>query len=266
MQTITHRDLLAVVVQQQRRVRAGQLGGGHGDRTKAATKAALARRSDASVTWNRRRVSQTSSELLACSLVPDKSLARAAIIAGMALQATARPLSGCATKCASQRDVRASSPRAAAPGAPSRRCRAHASRLRCAASAQRAEASGGDVASAKGRMTYRPASYAVIVADAVRALQAAMRDGERLLEVEFPPLPSSMDGALLGCKRAAPQGFASRQRARAVRVLTRHARSLQRQQRRVHRRQLAAGACSGQAGTRGDTLRLCTLLHPPQCR
>jgi hypothetical protein len=44
-------------------------------------------------------------------------------------------------------------------------------------------------------MTYQPSSYTVLVADAVRALQAALADGERLLEIEFPPLPTAKDGA-----------------------------------------------------------------------
>ena len=52
--------------------------------------------------------------------------------------------------------------------------------------------SGGSKA---GRMTYKPASYAVIVSDAVKALQAAMADGQTLCEIEFPPVPSTTDGA-----------------------------------------------------------------------
>jgi hypothetical protein len=62
---------------------------------------------------------------------------------------------------------------------------------RAAAAASSSDAPPG----AKGRMTYRPQSYNEIVQDAARAVQAAIKDGERLLEVEFPPLPASKDGA-----------------------------------------------------------------------
>lgn len=42
-------------------------------------------------------------------------------------------------------------------------------------------------------MTYRPESFEDIVADAVKAVLAAIKVGENRLEVEFPPLPGSVD-------------------------------------------------------------------------
>lgn len=43
-------------------------------------------------------------------------------------------------------------------------------------------------------MTYKPASYAEMVDNAVDAVSAAITDGLRLLEVEFPALPVKLDG------------------------------------------------------------------------
>jgi hypothetical protein len=119
-----------------------------------------------------------------------------------------------AARRARRRAARGAAARARWP----RRCRrcagaaravARGRRVRCAARraappprAAAAESSSDARPGAKGRMTYRPQSYNEIVADAVRALQAAIADGERLLEVEFPPLPASKDGAWLrgvGC-------------------------------------------------------------------
>jgi hypothetical protein len=56
-----------------------------------------------------------------------------------------------------------------------------------------AAASTGGGGSKAGRMTYKPSSYAVIVSDAVKALQAAMAEGHTLCEIEFPPVPSTTD-------------------------------------------------------------------------
>lgn len=102
-------------------------------------------------------------------------------------------LLGCLTRAAPAAGAR----RAAAPrhsAAPRRAPRVpHAP-----ARAQAAKPASGDAAAPPGkagRMSYKPASYQVIVEDSARALLAAMADGERLLEVEFPPLPASKDGA-----------------------------------------------------------------------
>ncbi|GAX79735.1 hypothetical protein CEUSTIGMA_g7176.t1 [Chlamydomonas eustigma] len=45
-----------------------------------------------------------------------------------------------------------------------------------------------------GRMTYRPASYAEMVKDAVNSILEAVKDGEKRLEVEFPPVPLKIEG------------------------------------------------------------------------
>lgn len=45
-----------------------------------------------------------------------------------------------------------------------------------------------------GRMTYKPATFKVMVDDAAGSIQKAMEDGLNRLEVEFPPLPGSVDG------------------------------------------------------------------------
>eukprot|EP00803_Ostreobium_quekettii_P000530 evm.model.scf_1159.4 EVM.evm.TU.scf_1159.4 scf_1159:31393-34943(-) len=42
-------------------------------------------------------------------------------------------------------------------------------------------------------MTYKPESFDELVRDAVRAVSAAIEEGNRRLEVEFPPLPGSVD-------------------------------------------------------------------------
>ncbi len=47
---------------------------------------------------------------------------------------------------------------------------------------------------AKGRQTYRPASFQVLVQDATNAVKAAVADGLTRLEVEFPALPGNIDG------------------------------------------------------------------------
>ncbi|GFR41032.1 hypothetical protein Agub_g1465, partial [Astrephomene gubernaculifera] len=72
-----------------------------------------------------------------------------------------------------------------------------------------------------GRMTYKPLSYGEMVNDAVESIMAALNDGLRWLEVEFPALPTNVDGykgssdlfidsntqlALAGAKRLAARG------------------------------------------------------------
>jgi hypothetical protein len=44
-----------------------------------------------------------------------------------------------------------------------------------------------------GRMTYYPSSYAELVGDAAAAVDAALSDGLRRVEVEFPPVPTGLD-------------------------------------------------------------------------
>lgn len=48
--------------------------------------------------------------------------------------------------------------------------------------------------SAKGRSTYQPASFGVMVADAVASCKYAIQEGLTCLEVEFPPVPTKLDG------------------------------------------------------------------------
>eukprot|EP00878_Enallax_costatus_P031465 GHUV01034410.1.p1 GENE.GHUV01034410.1~~GHUV01034410.1.p1 ORF type:complete len:220 (+),score=38.50 GHUV01034410.1:158-817(+) len=48
-------------------------------------------------------------------------------------------------------------------------------------------------ARAAGRMTYRPQSYAELVADASKSVLAALEDGIKLMEVEFPAVPVNID-------------------------------------------------------------------------
>ncbi|GLC38956.1 hypothetical protein PLESTB_000465400 [Pleodorina starrii] len=72
-----------------------------------------------------------------------------------------------------------------------------------------------------GRMTYKPLSYGEMVNDAVESVMAAIGDGVKWLEVEFPALPTNVDGykgssdlfidsntqlALAGAKRMAARG------------------------------------------------------------
>jgi len=44
-----------------------------------------------------------------------------------------------------------------------------------------------------GRMTYYPSSYAELVGDAAASIAAAIADGLRRVEVEFPPVPTGLD-------------------------------------------------------------------------
>ncbi|CAN6227042.1 unnamed protein product [Urochloa humidicola] len=67
------------------------------------------------------------------------------------------------------------------------------SRLRRLAVSPRAEAGTGDVEALRaGVAVYKPRSYDVLVTDAARSLACAIDDGKTRLEIEFPPLPSSI--------------------------------------------------------------------------
>ncbi|CAL4922525.1 unnamed protein product [Urochloa decumbens] len=57
----------------------------------------------------------------------------------------------------------------------------------------RAEAGTGDVEALRaGVSVYKPRTYDVLVTDAARSLASAIDDGKIRLEIEFPPLPSSI--------------------------------------------------------------------------
>jgi hypothetical protein len=43
-------------------------------------------------------------------------------------------------------------------------------------------------------MTYRPESYAELVSDAAAALLQGVNAGLKRMEVEFPPIPTNIDG------------------------------------------------------------------------
>jgi hypothetical protein len=43
-------------------------------------------------------------------------------------------------------------------------------------------------------MIYRPQSYQEIVSDASKAVLKAIGDGLNRMEVDFPPIPTSIDG------------------------------------------------------------------------
>jgi hypothetical protein len=43
-------------------------------------------------------------------------------------------------------------------------------------------------------MTYRPQSYAELVQDATKSVLTAIEDGIKLMEVEFPAIPTNIDG------------------------------------------------------------------------
>lgn len=49
-------------------------------------------------------------------------------------------------------------------------------------------------AKAVGRDRYRPSSYSELVADASKSVMAAINDGVDLMEVEFPAVPTNIDG------------------------------------------------------------------------
>ncbi|CAM6105158.1 unnamed protein product [Calypogeia fissa] len=62
---------------------------------------------------------------------------------------------------------------------------------RAAAQVQEGETSNRPTA---GVEVYKPASYDVLVSDAANAVMYALEDGKQRLEVDFPPLPSSVSG------------------------------------------------------------------------
>ncbi|XP_048535048.1 protein LPA3 [Triticum urartu] len=79
-------------------------------------------------------------------------------------------------------------PSARLAGAPARfRCRR---RLRSVRAEAAKEAEVGELRA--GVSVYKPRSYEVLVSDAARSLAAAIDDGRTRLEIEFPPLPSSI--------------------------------------------------------------------------
>lgn len=99
-----------------------------------------------------------------------------------------------------------------------------------------------------GRMTYRPASFAELVQDAVVCVQDGIKNGLTRMEVEFPPVPVKLDGgsgtqpmvqpiALLHSLLCSPPAS----------LLLPHLR-VQGRVRHVHRLQRAASSGSSQAG------------------
>ncbi|KIY95122.1 hypothetical protein MNEG_12840 [Monoraphidium neglectum] len=68
----------------------------------------------------------------------------------------------------------------------------YASTRRGLAARAAAEASES-AATASGRMTYRPESYAELVSDAAAALLQGVNAGLKRMEVEFPPIPTNID-------------------------------------------------------------------------
>ncbi|KAG2655492.1 protein LOW PSII ACCUMULATION 3, chloroplastic-like isoform X2 [Panicum virgatum] len=72
-------------------------------------------------------------------------------------------------------------------------CSAPRLRPRRLAVSPRAEAGTGDVEALRaGVSVYKPRSYDVLVTDAARSLACAIDNGKTRLEIEFPPLPSSI--------------------------------------------------------------------------
>ncbi len=49
-------------------------------------------------------------------------------------------------------------------------------------------------------MTYRPLSFEEMVKDATGSVMAAMKDGLKRIEVEFPPVPTKMEGRCCGSR------------------------------------------------------------------
>ncbi|PAN03640.1 hypothetical protein PAHAL_1G012600 [Panicum hallii] len=88
-----------------------------------------------------------------------------------------------------------SSPSPSPPRLPATASACSSSRLRPRrlAVSPRAEAGTGDVEALRaGVSVYKPRSYDVLVTDAARSLACAIDDGKTRLEIEFPPLPSSI--------------------------------------------------------------------------
>jgi hypothetical protein len=111
--------------------------------------------------------------------------------AGTSARGRARAFSSCGAPAAPPRAPRAAPPRAAPRAAPPAR--------RPAAAAAAAAAAGDGAApaapSTEGRMTYRPESYSELITDAAAALLAGIDAGLTRMEVEFPTIPTSIDGA-----------------------------------------------------------------------
>ncbi|XP_044410753.1 protein LPA3 isoform X2 [Triticum aestivum] len=80
-------------------------------------------------------------------------------------------------------------PPARLAGAPAR-VRGGRRRLRSVRAEAAKEAEVGELRA--GVSVYKPRSYEVLVSDAARSLAAAIDDGRTRLEIEFPPLPSSI--------------------------------------------------------------------------
>eukprot|EP00882_Tetradesmus_deserticola_P024642 GHRQ01026944.1.p1 GENE.GHRQ01026944.1~~GHRQ01026944.1.p1 ORF type:complete len:157 (+),score=31.25 GHRQ01026944.1:104-574(+) len=70
---------------------------------------------------------------------------------------------------------------------PCSRASQHQQSVRCQA------AEPAPAAKAAGRDRYRPQSYSELVADASKSVLAAIEDGIRLMEVEFPAVPTNID-------------------------------------------------------------------------
>ena len=96
----------------------------------------------------------------------------------------------------SHRAVRNASAGGAAPLAtcPAARTPLPLRRRRCAAAAEADSAAAAPAPSAPGRMTYRPESYAELVSDAAAAMLNGIEAGVKRMEVEFPPIPTNVDG------------------------------------------------------------------------
>ncbi|KAK3151971.1 hypothetical protein QOZ80_2BG0152750 [Eleusine coracana subsp. coracana] len=95
--------------------------------------------------------------------------------------------------CARHFRPRAPSPHAPAPPRLSGATSSSRPPPRRLAVSPRAEAGTGDVEELKaGVSVYKPRSYEVLVSDAARSLASALDDGKTRLEIEFPPLPSSI--------------------------------------------------------------------------
>ena len=77
---------------------------------------------------------------------------------------------------------------------------------------------------ADGRDLYAPPSFTALVADATASLAAALEDGRKLVEVEFPALPGDKDGAREGEKEGEREkeggGGGAAHHASFVRALT----------------------------------------------
>jgi hypothetical protein len=71
---------------------------------------------------------------------------------------------------------------------PCSRSTQHQRTVRCQA------AEPAPAAKAAGRDRYRPQSYSELVEDASKSVLAAIEDGINLMEVEFPAVPTNIDG------------------------------------------------------------------------